>query len=426
MVGIKYPSPVDSKHRPGYHFLPPANWMNDPNAPLKWKGRYHLFYQHNPNKPVWGDIHWGHAVSDDLVHWEHLPIALSPSRNGPDEDGCWSGCAVKDEEGVKLIYTGSEGQKQLPCLAVSADKENLTEWNKYTDNPIIKNPPPGYDLRGFRDHSVWREGDWWYQVIGSGIKGGGGVLFLYKSKDLKNWEYIHPFLIGGSNHLDKMWECPQVLKIDDRYVLFLSLHDEDKGLYPAYYVGQVAEERFIPYFSSPKRLDYGPNYYATHLMKGENRRPIIWGWSEEGRSRASQIAAGWAGVMALPRTVSLDEKNYDLSIEPVSELKQLRKDKFSSANILMGPNNGNPLGEIKGVALELSINVKILRTGLFKLSFFKSGEGREKTSIIFNNKDGRISVDRSDSSLSKNTARDTRYFTMINSDKKEMNLKSQT
>src|SRR2546423_13522026 len=98
-------APVDP-HRPHYHFLPPSNWMNDPNGLIHWKGQYHLFYQYNPNGALHGTIHWGHAVSPDLVHWEHLPIALAPTPGGPDKDGIWSGCAV-DNDGIPTIfYTG--------------------------------------------------------------------------------------------------------------------------------------------------------------------------------------------------------------------------------------------------------------------------------------------------------------------------------
>src|ERR1700723_2534620 len=82
------------RHRPLYHFLAPANWMNDPNGAILWKGKYHLFYQYNPNSASWGSIHWGHTVSSDLVHWEDFPIALAPSQDGPDKHGCWSGCVV--------------------------------------------------------------------------------------------------------------------------------------------------------------------------------------------------------------------------------------------------------------------------------------------------------------------------------------------
>src|SRR4030042_175472 len=103
------------KHRPGFHFLPEKNWMNDPNGLIQWKGQYHLFYQYNPNGPFHGTIHWGHAVSQDLVHWQYLPLALTPTPGGPDAAGCFSGCAVDDEGVPTFVYTGIH--PQTVCLA---------------------------------------------------------------------------------------------------------------------------------------------------------------------------------------------------------------------------------------------------------------------------------------------------------------------
>ena len=115
-----------NNHRPTYHFLPPANWMNDPNGLIQWEGQYHLFYQYNPYAAVPGNIHWGHAVSADLVHWADLPIALGPTPGSVDAGGCWSGCAVDDGGLPTLIYTGFRDGAQRPCLATSQD--GLLTW----------------------------------------------------------------------------------------------------------------------------------------------------------------------------------------------------------------------------------------------------------------------------------------------------------
>ena len=127
-------------HRPVTHFLPPANWMNDPNGLIRWAGRYHLFYQHNPNAPVWGHIHWGHAVSDDLMHWRDLPLALAPTPGSYDADGCWSGCTVDDGGTPTLVYTARRGRRESICLARGGP--DLVDWTKTPDNPVIPGPPP--------------------------------------------------------------------------------------------------------------------------------------------------------------------------------------------------------------------------------------------------------------------------------------------
>ena len=141
-------------HRPAFHFVAPAGWLNDPNGLTQRDGWYHLFYQYNPFAAVHDRIHWGHARSTDLMHWEHLPIALEPG-DGPDVDGCWSGVLVDDGGVPTLVYSGRHDGIELPCVATgSAD---LLEWTTDAANPVIPAPPSDLDIVAFRDHCVWRE-----------------------------------------------------------------------------------------------------------------------------------------------------------------------------------------------------------------------------------------------------------------------------
>lgn len=141
------------RHRPGYHFLPTANGMNDPNGLLQWQGTYHLFYQYSPHGAFWGTMHWGHARSRVLLHWEHLPVALAPDPDGPDANGVFSGCAVVADGMPALISTGVRGSAQLPCLAFPEDAEFL-RWRRYNGNPVIAAPPAEIETTIFRDHAV--------------------------------------------------------------------------------------------------------------------------------------------------------------------------------------------------------------------------------------------------------------------------------
>jgi beta-fructofuranosidase len=177
--------------------------MNDPNGPIWWKGKYHLFYQLNPHSAVWGDMHWGHAVSPDMLHWRHEPVALAPTPGGPDSEGCFSGSAVVDNGVPTFIYTGVQNAppekvtlrdgndklRETQMLAVAED-DGLLHWKKL-ETPVIATPPEGMKVTGFRDPCVWKEADGWYLGVGSGERGKGGCVLLYRSADLRRWEYLH-------------------------------------------------------------------------------------------------------------------------------------------------------------------------------------------------------------------------------------------
>ena len=142
-------------HRPRFHFVSPAGWLNDPNGVSQWNGTYHLFYQYNPEGAFHHRILWGHATSTDLVNWADQPVALEPSE-GPDADGCWSGVLVDDGGTPTLVYSGRHGERELPCVAVGSP--DLLTWTKAPENPVIPAPPAGVDVTAYRDHCVWREG----------------------------------------------------------------------------------------------------------------------------------------------------------------------------------------------------------------------------------------------------------------------------
>jgi len=390
--------PASDPHRPQYHFLPPANWMNDPNGLIQWKGRVHLFYQHNPNGPFWGTIHWGHAVSGDLVHWTDLPIALSPTPGGPDERGCWSGCAVDDDGIPTLIYTGVYPER--PCMATSTD--GLLTWEKYAGNPVIAAPPKDLDVVGFRDHSVWREGDTWYQVIGSGIQGLGGTALLYRSPDLVHWEYLNPILVGdedqaGPMWTGTMWECPDFFFLGDKHVLVVSAH-ASRPLYTAYFVGTYADHRFTPRILG--KLDFGDMlFYAPQTFLDDKGRRIMFGWIKEGRSDEAQRAAGWAGVMSLPRALSLRPDGL-LGVEPAPEVEVLRGEHYRLTGIVLTPSSSGALEDVRGACLEIDAEFEPGDAKQVGVKVRCSPDGAEQTRIVYDRLARRLVLNRERSSLS--------------------------
>jgi len=308
------PDPV----RPRYHFMPPANWMNDPNAPIFHNGEYHLFYQHNPKAAKWDTMHWGHASSTDLLHWKHLPIALTPTPGGPDKDGCFSGCMVIDNGKPVIVYTGVRPEVQ--CLATSDD---LITWRKHPRNPVIAAPPPSVDTPGFRDPHVWRDGNEWLMLVGAGFRGKGGTALLYKSTDLVEWTYLNPFLSGkidpnakgGDVARGEMWECPDFFPFGNKWLFYVST--QDKVLY---WLGDWKNRQFTPRSSGV--LVHGAGYAPKSSNASANRR-IIWTWLREQRSQEDQLKAGWSGAMSLAVVPSL-AKDGTLRLDPAAEYQQLR------------------------------------------------------------------------------------------------------
>lgn len=332
------PDLATDPRRPQFHLLPAANWMNDPNGPVYWNGSYHMFYQYNPNGAFWGDMHWAHAISPDMIHWTHLPIALSPTPGGPDAGGCFSGTAVVHDGVVTIIYTGvvpapeykatiRDGKHSLQesqCLATTKDPE-LRSWSKLP-KPVIAAPPEHMKVTGFRDPAPWRSGDWWYMTVGSGIANQGGAILLYRSKDLQHWEYLHIVACGRGKGTDTpnkvdsgdMWECPDLFLLDGQHVLIYSTAGK------AYWQSGELDPRemvFHPKLSGV--LDYG-SYYAPKTQLDKSGQRVLWGWIPETRPEAQYRAAGWAGLMSLPRVLRMEQTGQlSMCISPAVE--KLRK-----------------------------------------------------------------------------------------------------
>jgi beta-fructofuranosidase len=324
--------------RPEYHLLPPHNWMNDPNGPIWWKGQYHLFYQLNPHAAVWGDMHWGHAISSDMVYWKHQPIALAPTPGGADSEGCFSGSAVVFDGKPTFIYTGVQNAppaettlhdgndklRETQMLAVAEDS-HLLRWKKI-ETPVIATPPQGMVVTGFRDPCPWREGDTWYLGVGSGERTIGGCVLLYRSRDLRHWEYLHKLAQGKPNgkvavnpcDSGEMWECPDFFAVSGHHCLLYSTEDKvfwTTGEYDAPQHRYAATRTGV--------LDHGTAFYAPKSFLAPDNRRILWGWIRETRPEAQFSAAGWAGAMGLPRVLTISPEG-QLEMNPAVEVEKLR------------------------------------------------------------------------------------------------------
>jgi beta-fructofuranosidase len=415
-------------HRPQFHFLPPAGWLNDPNGVSQRDGVYHLFYQCNPDAPVHHRIQWGHATSLDLITWTHQPIALVPDDDGPDKDGCWSGVLVDDDGAPALLYSGRNSANgfEVGCLATGSD--DLRTWSKYAHNPVIT-APPDLDLVAFRDHCVWREDGTWRQIVGAGIRDIGGTALLFESDNLRQWRYVGPLAIGDLRGADglggkpgtatwtgAMWECIDLFRVGadgtssapgardqptGTDVLVFSAWDDDT-FHTLYYTGRYKKDTFTP--ESLHRLDLGERaFYAPQSFSDESGRRIVFGWIQEERPENDSIAAGWSGVMSLPRVASW--RGGAIEFAPAPEVAALRTehisvvDPHSSVELtprdrLVGPS---------GQQLDLEIDLRILPGAQADLTILSSETERTVIRVGRSGIDvGHVTLDRSASSL--NTA----------------------
>ncbi|WP_254271772.1 GH32 C-terminal domain-containing protein [Haloarcula marina] len=387
--------------RPTYHLTSPGNWLNDPNGLIHWNDRYHVFYQYNPTGPFHNTIHWGHAVSDDLVHWEDRPVALSPSPDGPDRDGCWSGCAVDDDGVATILYTGGREKKQLPCIATAADEE-LTGWVKDPANPIIEETPTEpevlrtEDWEGeFRDHCVWRDDGVWHQLIGAGIEGGGGAALLYTSENLRDWEYCGPILTGDRDTAGTVWECPELLDFGDHQLLHVSNYEDVVYFLGTYEDGEFSAER-------RDKLDHG-DFYAPQSMWTDSGRILTWGWIPEARDVSAQWDAGWSGAMSLPRELSLADDG-GLCQRPAPELTALRGENTHRDELRLDGDRHRLNADSR--RFEFRATIRLEDAEAVELSVLESPDRDEYTPIRYT-RNSEITVDRATASEDPQATRAT-------------------
>ena len=326
---------TDTKFRLGYHLMAPSGWINDPNGFCYFKGYYHIFYQYHPYSAQWGPMHWGHARSKDLVHWESLPAALIPG-DPEDKDGCFSGSAVIKDDTMYLFYTGhhyyGDGDPehfwQNQNLAYSHDG---LHFQKYAENPIIATAPED-NTHHFRDPKVWMHENAYYMILGSQNLQNLGRAILYRSKDLKRWEYV--CAMSDSEHIETegfMWECPDFFHLNGKDVLLFSpqgIKESPKAhlnLYNlGYFVGDLDYTTGKYHRGEFKELDKGFDFYATQTMETPDGRRIAFAWMAMWESNMPEQKDGWAGALTIPRELTLKEDH--LYMQPVKELAALRKD----------------------------------------------------------------------------------------------------
>lgn len=303
---------INPQYLPQVHFTAPIGWINDPNGLVYFKGAYHLFYQHYPYDGVWGPMHWGHAVSQDLIHWEHLPVALAPDQPY-DKNGCFSGSAIVKEDTLWLMYTGNidngdgTGQ-QVQNIAYSKDG---IHFEKLASNPVLtgEDLPEELVAAEFRDPKLFHHQGRYYAVVAAKHQDNVGCVVLVGSDNLIDWSFESIFL-KGQPHQGFMWECPDFFVLDGQETLVISpMRYEAEGL--SYHnlnssvvvKGKVDwdKKEFQP--ESFSEIDHGHDFYAPQTLEDDQGRRIMIAWAHTwGRTNYTQsLQHGWAMAMTFPR-----------------------------------------------------------------------------------------------------------------------------
>lgn len=362
------------KHRPSFHFSPPEKWMNDPNGMVYFEGEYHLFYQYYPDGTVWGPMHWGHALSKDMVHWEHLPIALYPDSLGY----IFSGSAVVDHHNTSGL--GLDGRPPLVAVFtyhdMAAEKAGRSDyqyqgiaysndrgrtWQKHPQNPVLPNPG---NVRDFRDPKVlWHEPTQrWVMALAV-----GDHIEFWVSTNLTEWAYLSAFGKEWGAH-GGVWECPDLFPLrlagngDEYWALLVSINPggPNGGSATQYFIGQFDGKTFQmdAFFAQDVKngkgvwLDYGRDNYAGVTWSGipeTDGRRLFLGWMSNWDYAQQVPTLAWRGAMTLPRSLELfmpAPGKLRLASVPVRELKALRSGEVELPSFDLGKEQ--TLAELSG------------------------------------------------------------------------------
>ncbi|MDQ1236149.1 fructan beta-fructosidase [Paenibacillus sp. SORGH_AS306] len=399
------------KYRPLYHFTPQQGWINDPNGLVYFNDEYHLFFQYHPDGTTWGPMHWGHAISSDLVNWQEQSIALAPDEYGT----IFSGSAVVDwhdstgffggQAGLVAIFTHHDHNHELDraqqrqSLAYSLDAGRT--WIKYQGNPVLEHK----ELIDFRDPKVfWHQAtEQWIMILAC-----GQTVHLYRSPNLKEWTFLSEFGEGIGSH-DGVWECPDLfpLVVDGqsaitKWVMLVSIGSSDEyveGSRTQYFIGDFDGTTFTPDASSYKVrwLDYGRDHYAGVCwsdIPAEDGRRICIGWMSNWKYANLTPTELWRGAMSLPRELTLEQRAQGITLiqQPVQELLPMRNTILSLEHVTIADIQSK-LNTLQLESYEIHMTADIYSQFALKLRTSQ----HQATVVGYEGDKGEIYIDRTDS-----------------------------
>ena len=396
---------ISKEEKPSFHLCAPIGWINDPNGFSTFNNEYHLFYQYHPYDVVWGPMYWGHSKTNDFIKWEQLPIALAPEASY-DMGGCFSGSALEYDGKHVIMYTGvldnkdENGERvvrQTQCIAIG-DGEN---YEKLECNPVITHEmlPEGSSLEDFRDPKIWREGEEFYCVVASRSNDGSGQILMYKSNNLKEWEFV-TIVDNSKNKVGRMWECPDLFSLNGKGVLIISPQEVKatkdgfhNGSNTAYLIEKYDNEKNSFERESCNVIDFGLDFYAPQTLESIDGRRIMIGWMHSWENRIVPGNFKWCGMMTMPRELTI--RDGCLIQNPIREIENYYKNTVEYNNLII--KDEVSLDGIFGRELDITIDIDGSQAEEFKIKLAKNNE--YETIISFNSKKNIIEFDRTYSGI---------------------------
>lgn len=393
---------VNDRFKPTYHVTPLIGWLNDPNGFSMFNGEYHLFFQYHPYSATWGPMHWGHAKSKDLIKWEQLPVAIAPKGEGPEDGAAFSGSAIEDNGLHIIMYTEVYPGKQVQCIKVSSDGIN---YQALPENPVITSDlipnKEKYVIADFRDPKLWKKDGIYYCVIGIREKKNmSGAVILFQSKDLTTWEYVN-VISRSNNTMGKMWECPDIFKLNKRDVFIVSPqfyktdnYDYENVHSTIYFTGDFDYKKGVFKHNGSTELDNGFDFYAAQTLLDNQQRRIMIAWMDmwERNYPTDHLGHHWTGALTLPRELKIVDGK--LTQMPVEEIKQYRHNQVDIESELVGSKQ---FKGIKGDAIELEVLVNLKESQTFSIDLFKSDSNQ--TTLTYNKENQYFTFDRRESGI---------------------------
>lgn len=385
---------ISDEERPKFHLTGGSGWINDPNGFSFFKGAYHLFYQYHPYSNNWGSMYWGHAVSEDLLTWKRLPVAMAPDEKY-DNFGCFSGSAIVSEDGRHMIlYTGVETLqkkryeqdqiRQTQCLAFG----DGVNYEKYAGNPVIvpEDVPGGCAESDFRDPKMWRDEDGtFYAVVSAMNRDFTCRIVLFQSHNGFDWEYAGT-LAESTPALGGMWECPDFFELDGKHVLLVSpmaMMPDDREFHVGHntmaIIGEFDKKSGSFMQESLQAIDSGIDFYAPQTTVTPDGRRVMIGWMQAwSNSKFVPPNVNYFGQLTLPRELSIREGR--LIQNPIRELEDRRKERVIYNDLRMDTGK-TVLPGVRGRLVDMTITVKDL-SKLKKLTIRVAADGNYYTDTI--------------------------------------------